>query len=69
LLKKGVKFEWTQEHQNAFEDIKQKLCSYDASLKVIAAILLQISNKIKLTSTEQKWTIKELEMLALCFAP
>jgi hypothetical protein len=93
LLKKGVKFEWTQEHQSAFEDIKQKLCSYpvlthyqpglptiihcDASGKVIAAILLQISNKIehpiayesrKLTPTEQKWTITELEMLALCFA-
>nr|GEV00196.1 putative reverse transcriptase domain-containing protein [Tanacetum cinerariifolium] len=70
ITKKGIKFDWGEEEENAFQLIKQKLCSspilalpegskdfvvyYDASHKGLGVVLMQIENVIAYASRQLK---------------
>ncbi|KHJ98185.1 integrase core domain protein, partial [Oesophagostomum dentatum] len=94
LTAKHDKFEWRTEHQNSFEQLKAKLISApvlaapvsgkpyeihtDASMKAVAATLLQQDDKTKqlhpiafgsrcINKHERNYSIIELEALAIVF--
>ncbi len=86
LTKKNIKFEWTKEHQQAFDSLKNSLAceivlaypdfsvpfeTYtDASKYQIWSIITQKDKPLafylrKLTDSQRRYTITELELLAI----
>ncbi|GJY47193.1 putative reverse transcriptase domain-containing protein [Tanacetum coccineum] len=89
LTQKGIKFDWGEKEENAFQLIKQKLCSapilalpegskdfvvyYDASRKVLGAVLMQREKVISYASQqlkihEKNYTTHDLELGSVVFA-